>query len=102
MRRYVQISAGRGPVECARAVALVAEELKKAFPELVCVHREEHNTMANCCMSITFFMDTNEGAWARIEREWAGIIFYRAKSNSFRPGYGRRNWFVRLTVFDEV
>lgn len=102
MRRYVQISAGRGPVECARAVTLVAEELKKTFPELVCVHREEHNTMANCCMSITFSMDTNEGAWARIEREWAGTILYRAKSNSFRPGYGRRNWFVRLTVFDEV
>lgn len=32
MRRYVQISAGRGPVECARAVTLVAEELKKNLP----------------------------------------------------------------------
>lgn len=102
MRRYIQISAGRGPVECARAVTLVAGELTKAFPELICVHREEHNTMANCCMSITFAMDANEGAWATIERAWAGIVLYRATSNSFRPGYGRRNWFVRLTIFDQV
>lgn len=27
MKKYVQITAGRGPVECARAVTLVAREL---------------------------------------------------------------------------
>ena len=27
MKHYIQITAGRGPVECARAVTLVAREL---------------------------------------------------------------------------
>ncbi len=34
MKHYIQITAGRGPVECARAVTLVARELLKAMPEL--------------------------------------------------------------------
>ena len=34
MKKYVQITAGRGPVECARAVTLVAREMLKAIPTL--------------------------------------------------------------------
>ncbi len=34
MKHYIQITAGRGPVECARAVTLVAHELLKAIPNL--------------------------------------------------------------------
>ena len=33
MKKYIQLTAGRGPVECARAVALVARELLKDFPD---------------------------------------------------------------------
>lgn len=29
MKKYIQLTAGRGPVECARAVALVAKEMLK-------------------------------------------------------------------------
>ena len=32
MKKYIQLTAGRGPVECARCVALVARELLKDFP----------------------------------------------------------------------
>lgn len=32
MKKYIQLTAGRGPAECARAVALVARELLKDFP----------------------------------------------------------------------
>ena len=34
MKKYIQLTAGRGPVECARAVTLVARELLKDFPVL--------------------------------------------------------------------
>lgn len=32
MKKYIQITAGRGPVECARAVTLIAREILKAIP----------------------------------------------------------------------
>lgn len=32
MKKYIQLTAGRGPVECARSVTLVARELLKDFP----------------------------------------------------------------------
>lgn len=32
MKKYIQLTAGRGPAECARAVVLVARELLKDFP----------------------------------------------------------------------
>ena len=43
MKRYVQITAGRGPVECARAVTLVARELLKAIPSLRMTDDEPQN-----------------------------------------------------------
>ena len=43
MKTYLQITGGRGPVECARAVALVAQELQKAYPDLVLVDYEAQN-----------------------------------------------------------
>lgn len=35
MKKYIQLTAGRGPAECARAVALVARELLKDFPDAI-------------------------------------------------------------------
>ena len=33
MKTYIQITGGRGPVECARTVALVAKELQEKYKE---------------------------------------------------------------------
>ena len=54
MKHYIQITAGRGPVECARAVTLVARELLKAFPSLQLADCEPHNQVDGCLMSMTF------------------------------------------------
>ena len=54
MKKYVQITAGRGPVECARAVTLVAKELVKAIPSLQLVDYEAHNQVKDCYMSMVF------------------------------------------------
>lgn len=54
MKKYIQITAGRGPVECARAVTLVARELLKAFSSLRLADCEPHNQAHGCFMSMTF------------------------------------------------
>ena len=57
MKKYIQITAGRGPVECARAVTLVARELQKAIPSLQLTDCEPHNRVSDCYMSMTFATD---------------------------------------------
>ena len=50
MKKYIQITAGRGPVECARVVTLVAQELLKVIPRLQLVDCEPHNQVQGCYM----------------------------------------------------
>lgn len=54
MKKYIQLTAGRGPVECARCVTLVARELLKDFPYAELVESEPHNTEPDCYMSMLF------------------------------------------------
>ncbi len=58
MKHYIQITAGRGPVECAQAVTLVARELLKAIPTLQLSDCEPHNQTEGCYMSMTFATET--------------------------------------------
>ena len=100
MKKYVQITAGRGPVECARAVTLVARELKKAISSLVLVDYEAHNKVENCYMSIVFEIAAAELS-SSIITEWEGTVLWRSTKNPFRPGHKRSNWFVGVHFFDE-
>ena len=59
MKKYIQLTAGRGPVECARAVTLVARELLKDFPDAELVESEPHNTEQDCYMSMLFLAETD-------------------------------------------
>ena len=102
MKKFIQITAGRGPVECARAVTLVAKEMLKAYPSMQLVEAEEHNTQPGCFMSMTFSIEGDPAALDTIAREWNGSVLYRATSNSYRPGHKRRNWFVGVNFIDEV
>lgn len=100
MRHYVQITAGRGPVECARAVTLVARELLKAFPSLQLADCEPHNQADGCFMSMTFA--TEEAIPQPIIDEWQGTVLWRSTKNPYRPGHKRSNWFVGINFVDEV
>ena len=100
MKHYVQITAGRGPVECARAVTLVARELLKAFPSLQLADCEPHNQADGCFMSMTFA--TEEAIPQPIIDEWQGTVLWRSTKNPYRPGHKRSNWFVGINFFDEV
>lgn len=100
MKHYIQITAGRGPVECARAVTLVARELLTAIPTLQLTDCEPHNQADGCFMSMTFA--TNEAIPPSIAEEWRGTILWRSTRNPYRPGHKRCNWFVGVNFFDEV
>lgn len=100
MKQYIQITAGRGPVECARAVALVAREIIKALPRLQLADCEPHNREAGCYMSITFASE--EPLERSVVEEWQGSVLWRSTRNPYRPGHKRSNWFVGINFFDEV
>lgn len=100
MKHYIQITAGRGPVECARAVTLVARELLKAIPNLRLTDSEPHNQVDGCFMSMTFA--TEEAIPQPIIDEWQGTVLWRSTKNPYRPGHKRSNWFVGINFFDEV
>lgn len=100
MKKYIQITAGRGPVECARAVTLVARELLKAIPSLQLTDCEPHNQQNDCFMSMTFA--TEETISQSIVTEWQGTVLWRSTRNPYRPGHKRCNWFVGINFFDDV
>ncbi|WP_279150520.1 peptide chain release factor H [Muribaculum intestinale] len=100
MKHYIQITAGRGPVECARAVTLVARELLKVIPNLRLTDSEPHNQVEGCFMSMTFVSDIIIPQ--SIVNEWHGTILWRSTRNPYRPAHKRSNWFVGVHFFDEV
>lgn len=100
MKHYIQITAGRGPVECARAVTLVAREIVKAIPSLQLADCEPHTQVDGCYMSMTFVTDVSISE--TIVKEWHGTVLWRSTTNPYRPGHKRSNWFVGINFFDEV
>ena len=98
MKKYIQLTAGRGPVECARAVTLVARELLKDFPDAELIESEPHNTEPDCYMSMLFLTETD----AAQEQSWSGTVLWRATSNRYRPGHPRKNWFVGVEFIEPV
>ena len=100
MKHYIQITAGRGPVECARAVTLVAREIVKAIPSLQLADCEPHNQHDGCYMSMTFV--TDEYIPETTIREWQGTVLWRSTSNPYRSVHKRSNWFVGVNFLDEV
>ena len=98
MKKYIQLTAGRGPVECARAVTLVARELVKDFLDAELIECEPHNTVPDCYMSMLFLAETD----AEKESEWNATVLWRATSDRYRPGHPRKNWFVGVEFIEPV
>ncbi len=100
MKHYIQITAGRGPIECARAVTLVAREILKVMPDLQLTDSEPHNQVGNCYMSVTLATD-NHIPQSIINR-WQGTILWHSTRNPYRPYHKRSNWYVGVNFFNEV
>ena len=100
MKKYVQLTAGRGPVECARAVTLVAREIIKAVPSLQLTDCEPHNLVDGCFMSMTF--STAEPLSQTVISDWQGSVLWVSTRNPYRPAHKRKNWFLGISFFEEV
>ena len=98
MKKYIHLTAGRGPVECARVVTLVARELLKDFPDAELIESEAHNTEPDCYMSLLFLAETNPAK----EKEWQGTVLWQATANRFRPNHTRKNWYVGVDFMDRM
>ena len=109
MKKYMQITAGRGPVECARVVALVSRKFLEYCKEtgvderldIAILASEPHNSQAGCYMSVTFAI-SGKSIPDSLIADWEGTILWVATKNPYRPGHKRKNWFVGINFFDEV
>ena len=96
--RWVHVSAGQGPQECAWVVGQVVEalraEVEAASGQLTVLEAElgsARQTLRSALLSV-------RGA-AQVLSSWEGTIQWVGKS-SYRPGHKRRNWFVGVQVLE--
>ncbi|MBO3741219.1 peptide chain release factor H [Actinoplanes flavus] len=112
MTVHLLVSAGRGPQECAWAVARLARRLeadaggreKVSIRRVETVAGERPGTFRSVLLEIT------GDAAARFADSWTGTLCWQAPS-PYRTGPGRKNWYVTAqqvqvgvtpTVFDEA
>lgn len=96
---YIQITSGRGPAECCRAVAKVLEMILKQAKRssLVVevidrVEGEQNRTLSSAVLSV-------EGESTKeLMEEWEGTIQWIAKS-PYRIFHKRKNWFIGIQTF---
>ena len=103
MKVYVQITSGRGPIECCRVVTLVADKIIKEWKgKLSIVDYEPHNTESGCYLSIILCGDLSNEEKGALESKWKGSVLYIATKNPYRPNHKRKNWYVGVNTFTEV
>ena len=101
MKVYLQITSGRGPVECCRVVAevlemILAEARKKGF-EAEVVEREEGVTHGTLFSVVALLQGDDIDDFVAT---WEGTVLWVAQS-PYRKFHKRKNWFVgvqRLAV----
>ncbi|RAJ08589.1 peptide chain release factor [Chitinophaga skermanii] len=96
----IQISSGRGPVECARVVAKVKEKIvahAKAAHIALDTIEEVKGDLKGTFLSVTLLAF---GHGVRdVFQEWEGTIQWIAES-PYRKFHKRKNWFVGVSLFD--
>jgi peptide chain release factor len=99
---WIQLSAARGPSECARAVALLSREFGNAAREnKTDLHVIEKilGVESDTFQSIVYALsDEAAPAWLSC---WLGTVQWVAKS-PYRPNHRRKNWFVSIQVIEPI
>lgn len=99
-KEYIQITSGRGPVECCRVVVLVMQKLVEHSKQLgleVELVEHEDGPEDGCMFSATLSVSGND--IEKLRSEWEGSVLWVAQKNSFRPWHRRKNWFVGVHFF---
>jgi peptide chain release factor len=96
----IQITAGKGPAECCRVVALVQQMMLKQAKQLGIELEVLENIKGeydNTLLSATIMARAdNIEAFAK---EWQGSILWIAPS-PFSKYHKRKNWFIGVAIFD--
>ena len=99
-KEYIQITSGRGPVECCRVVVLI---MNKIVEQAKCLNYAleivEHEDGPNdgCMFSATLAIEGEN--ISSLKGEWEGAVLWVAQKNPFRPWHRRKNWFVGIHFF---
>jgi len=96
----IQITAGKGPSECCRVVALVQQMMLKQAKQQHIVTEILDNKKGE--IEGTLLSGTLTAAADDLEpfiAEWSGTIQWIAQS-PYRKNHKRKNWFVGISIFD--
>jgi len=96
--RIVQITSGKGPEECERAVFLVWEKMLKQAQKLkleIEIMELIAGKYENTYLSATFKMKGE--ALDEFCREWKGTIQWVSQS-PYRKFHKRKNWFIGVSI----
>jgi len=93
---WIQISAGKGPKECALGVRLALEKLMHEAKELNCsidiLDSEGESSLKT--MESVLISAKGENV-LQLAQNWSGTIQWNCQS-PFRPTHKRKNWFIAL------
>lgn len=97
---YLQVTSGRGPVECCRVVVMVVGEMladasRQGLDAEVFDYNggRDNDTWSSAIVRIC-------GGFAKkFADEWCGTIQWVAQS-VYRPNHGRKNWFVGVSLIE--
>ena len=99
-KNYIQITSGRGPVECCRVVVLVMQKIVEQAKQLgleIEVVEHEDGPEDGCMFSATISVSGDD--IEKLRSEWEGSVLWVAQKNSFRKWHRRKNWFVAVHFF---
>ena len=92
---YIQITSGRGPVECCRVVVLIMNKIMEQAKGLgykVELVEHEEGPENGCMFSATLAVEGED--IKSLKNEWEGSILWVAQKNRFRHWHRRKNYFV--------
>jgi len=98
--KIIQISAGRGPVECCRVVAKILERMllqARALGITTTLIEQQKGDLKGTLQSATILAE-GENIEA-LTGEWVGTIQWIAQS-PYRSMHKRKNWFAGVAVFE--
>ena len=98
-KTYLQITSGRGPVECCRVVALVLEKiLREAQKRKLRVEILEKETGPVNRTLLSAVVALEGTSCDVLADEWEGTVLWIARS-PYRIHHRRKNWFVGVQTF---
>ena len=99
-KNYIQITSGRGPVECCRVVVLVKQKIVEQAKQLgleIEIVEHEDGPQDGCMFSATLSVSGENVE--KLKSEWEGTVQWVSTKNPYRPHHGRKNYFVGVAFF---